>query len=136
MRLKSFIMLLTQNYSFVTWSLLILSPSIVFDSACPNNVKLNDYFENDICMNAKCGSVKPVRADVDLNTDVPPYIQHIVKCNCIYYECLKMISFRYRYVVSKLQEKGYKKDIIVVNGPVTVSDLDQSNTSCPRILLQ
>ena len=80
-------------------------------------------------VNAKCAGVKPVNVDDVL----PQYIRHIAKQSSEYLQCLKMISYRYRYVVTKMNEKGLKNEVVVVDGPVTMSEMNRSEIDKVRI---
>ena len=86
-----------------------------------------------LSVNAKSTIVKPVNVDDALDSDVPQYIRHIAKQSSEYFQCLKMISYRYRYVVTKMHEKGLKNEVVVVDGPVTMSEMNSSEIDMVRI---
>ena len=44
---------------------------------------------------------------------VPDYTSYISKRYSDYFKCVKMTAYRYRYVVLKLRERGFKTDLVV-----------------------
>ena len=107
-----------------------INETVKFNNVCPGYEPKDD----NVCTNAACANVKPVCVDSVLDTDVPLYIQHIVKSSCDYFKCSKVIAYRYQYVLSKLGEKGLKNDTKVASGPVTVPELDRSRNDLLRIV--
>ena len=65
--------------------------------------------------------------------DVPDYIWYLTKRYSDYFKCLKMIAYRYRYVVLKLQKLGFKTDLTIENGCLKQHELNRAELDMVRI---
>ena len=64
---------------------------------------------------------------------VPEYICYIARKYCNYLKCVKMIVYRYRYVVKQLHEKGLKINLPFETGCIKLKEIKLAELDLVRI---
>ena len=104
------------------------------DSDLSNNVEF--YCRHDVDIDDNDAIVYDNETTIELDfgrSDVPEYIQCLARRCSDYYECLKLIAYRYRYVVSKFIDKGSNVNVSLETGCLKNSELKRSMIDLIRL---